>query len=139
MRKFLIIGVFAITAIPALGATRCIKLNGNTTCDAPTSTKSEWGMTCAPAIKVQGVMFCSNQSAPSAGTPAETLTVSPAAYASQNQYCYCKMVAPAVSRWIYVATFSTYDDCYTNCAAKCADRAVDYISVRNTMFSVLSN
>ena len=98
----------------------------------------DWSSTCTvsgTSVDVKGVSVCSSQSG-NKGDVADTLSRSH--IASENVHCWCKMVSPAVSRWVYS------EDAGGNCAHYCATDCVSGLSgylttFRTSMFSSLSD
>ena len=141
MKKHLIIaGIICAASIPpAYAVTKCVKLTSSTTCTSYSGTagQSNWSATCG-GIEIQGVAFCGSQKGGSAGAKSETVTTSPAS--DDNVHCWCKMVSPAVSSWVFAASSSYAGSCATNCAFSCAIGAGQTDSAfRSALFSGLSD
>ena len=141
MKKHLIIaGIICAASIPpAYAVTKCVKLTPSTTCTSTSGAlgQSNWSATCG-GIEIQGVGFCGSQKGGSAGAPTETVMIS--STADDNIDCWCKMVSPAVSSWVfynYPSTSAGY--CAFNCAYDCANAARYNASVRSALFSGLSD
>ena len=141
MKKHLIIaGIICVASIPpAYAVTKCVRLSSSTTCVRPYSStgQSNWSATCG-GIKIQGVAFCGSQKGGSAGATTESVTTS--SNPDNNKYCWCKMVSPAVSSWVfynYSSTSAGY--CAYNCAYDCATGARNYSALRSALFSGLSD
>ena len=142
MKKHLIIvGIICAASIPpAAAVTKCVALNSSsTTCTSPSGPygQSNWSATCG-GIEIQGVAFCGSQNGGSIGTKSETVTTS--SVSDDNKYCWCKMVSPAVSSWVfynYSSTSAGY--CAYNCAYDCATGARNYSALRSALFSGLSD
>ena len=139
MKKHLIIaGIICAASIPpAYAVTKCVKLTPSTTCKrySGASDQSNWSATCG-GIEIQGVAFCGSQKGGSAGAKSETVTTSPAS--DDNVHCWCKMVSPAVSRWLF-GVASSADDCPFLCAMYCANVAKANPPFRSALFSGLSD
>ena len=141
MKKHLIIaGIICAASIPpAYAVTKCVKLTSSTTCTSHSAGagQSNWSATCG-GIKIQGVAFCGSQKGGSDGATTESVTTS--SNPDNNKYCWCKMVSPAVSSWVfynYPSTSAGY--CAFNCAYDCANAARYNASVRSALFSGLSD
>ena len=140
MKKHLIIAgiICSATIPPAYAVTKCVKLTPSTTCTSTSGAlgQSNWSVTCG-GIEIQGVGFCGSQKGGSAGAPTETVTIS--ATADDNIDCWCKMVSPAVSSWVFGNSHPSAGGCAYNCARNCAYRARDYSTFRSALFSGLSD
>ena len=139
MKKHLIIaGIICVASIPpAYAVTKCVKLTPSTTCTTSSGNGSNWSATCG-GIEIQGVAFCGSQDGGSTGTKSETVTTS--SNSDDNKNCWCKMVSPAVSSWVfynYSSTSASY--CAYNCAYDCATGARNYSALWSALFSVLSD
>ena len=122
MKKHLIIaGIICAASIPpAYAVTKCVKLTSSTTCNSSSGAdgQSNWSATCG-GIAIQGVAFCGSQSGGSDGKTSETVTTS--LTSDDNKYCWCKMVSPAVSSWVFVyIARPSAGNCASRCAAYCA-------------------
>ena len=138
MKKHLIIvGIICAASIPpAYAVTKCVKLTPSTTCMNRSSSGSNWSITCGD-IKIQGVAFCGSQDGGSFGTKSETVTTS--LTSDDNKYCWCKMVSPAVSSWVFNTTNSSAGYCANYCASHCASNAQYRSAFRSALFSGLSD
>ena len=139
MKKHLIIaGIICAASIPpAYSVTKCVKLTPSTTCTSYSGnySQSNWSMTCG-GIEIQGVAFCGSQDGGSIGTKSETVTTS--STSDNNQYCWCKMVSPAVSSWVYRSGLSA-GTCARYCASYCANYTQVISAFRSALFSGLSD
>ena len=140
MKKHLIIaGIICAASIPpAADVTKCVALNSSTTCTSYSGAvgQSNWSMTCG-GIEIQGVAFCGSQNGGSIGTKSETVTTS--STSDNNKYCWCKMVSPAVSSWVFGYSVAAAGFCVYNCASVCAARARNDFDFRSGLFSGLSD
>ena len=140
MKKHLIIvGIICAASIPpAYAVTKCVKLTSSTTCTSYSGAvgQSNWSMTCG-GIEIQGVAFCSSQDGGSKGTISETVTTS--STSDYNKHCWCKMVSPAVSSWVFNNSRPSAGSCAYACAGSCASAARDFASFRSGLFSGLSD
>ena len=137
MKKHLIIAgiICAATIPPAYAVTKCVKLTSSTTCTSPSGSygQSNWSATCGD-IEIQGVAFCGAQNAGSIGTKSESVE---GAY-DYNTYCWCKMVSPAVSSWVFSYSSPYAYQCADSCAYDCV-RALSNFAFRSALFSGLSD
>lgn len=123
------------------GIKKCVNLSTSSACANPNfdTLGIEWSVTCKNITNVTGVGVCASTSATSAGTTATTLRVS--SNADDNFYCWCRMITPAVSRWVFINGFSNDGSyCRGYCASYCANHLSnsDWTSRFNSpMFSSL--
>ena len=136
MKKHLIIaGIICAASIPpAYAVTKCVKLTPSTTCTTPSGSGSNWSATCG-GIEIQGVAFCGSTNGGSIGTKSETVE---SAY-DYNTYCWCKMVSPAVSSWVFSYSSPHAYQCVDYCASDCVNRALSNFAFRSALFSGLSD
>ena len=140
MKKHLIIaGIICAASIPpAYAVTKCVKLTSSTTCTSLSASagQANWSVTCG-GIEIQGVAFCGSQDGGSTGTKSENVTSS---RVGNNNYCWCKMVSPAVSSWVFhdVSSMSA-DECPFLCPVYCANVAKANPPFRSALFSGLSD
>ena len=136
--KILIAGLICAAAIPpAAAVTKCVKLTSSTTCSYanPGNYVVDWMSYCTTSgtsIIIRGISQCSSTSGSSIGQIAPSLEVSDD---TDEDYCWCKMISPAVSSiWVYArgSGFCAYD-----CAHYCANRAANDASFRSALFSNL--
>ena len=138
MKKHLIIaGIICVASIPsAYAVTKCVKLTSSTTCTTFSGNGSNWSATCG-GIEIQGVAFCGSRKGGSMGATTESVTIS--STSDNNKYCWCKMVSPAVSPWVFGTPLTSAGLCADNCADQCAFRARYSTAFRSGLFSGLSD
>ena len=140
MKKHLIIaGIICAASIPPTYAvTKCVKLTSSTTCTSYSGVigRSNWSATCG-GIEIQGVAFCGSRNGGSIGTKSETVTTS--STSDNNKYCWCKMVSPAVSSWVFSFSYTDAGSCANNCATNCGINARGNSACRSALFSGLSD
>ena len=141
MKKHLIIvGIICAASIPpAYAVTKCVKLTSSTTCTSLSASpgQANWSVTCG-GIETQGVAFCGSQDGGSTGTKSENVTSS--RDNNTNKYCWCKMVSPAVSSWVfYDTTGASADECPYLCPIYCANVLKANPPFRSALFSELSD
>ncbi len=138
MKKHLIIaGIICAASIPPVYAvTKCVKLTSSTTCTNASGSGSNWSATCG-GIAIQGVAFCGYQDGGSEGKTSENVTAS--STSNNNKYCWCKMVSPAVSSWVFLISVASAGACAISCAGSCANAAQGSSAFRTTLFSGLSD
>ena len=143
MKKHLLfVGIMcAVTTTPAMAVTKCVNLSStSTTCagNLSSSTGADWSATCTTngqSVDIKGIAVCTAATtgrAPVTRTATTTLSTN-----LGNVDCYCKMVSPAVSRWIFAIR---QENCGSTCAAMCAN-VLSYSdrAMAKTMFSSLSD
>ena len=139
MKKHLIIAgiICAVSIPPAYAVTKCVKLTPSTTCTSYSGASGQpnWSATCG-GIEIQGVALCGAQNGGSPGRTSETVNIS--SNSDNNIHCWCKMVSPAVSSWVYRNMSSS--NCASGCASSCAGYLQGGLSAfRSGLFSGLSD
>ena len=140
MKKHLIIaGIICVASIPpAYAVTKCVKLTSSTTCSYvnPGTSVVDWTSNCTSSgtsVAISGISQCSSTSGSSIGQKATALEISGG---TDDKYCWCKMVSPAVSSWVFRGSMSS---CANDCATRCANLAALSASFRSALFSGLSD
>ena len=137
MKKHLLIaGLICVATIPpAMAITKCVKLTSSTTCSTYSgiSGQSNWSATCG-GVSIQGVAFCGSQDGGSTGATTDAVTTS-----DNNKYCWCKMVSPAVSSWVFSGNHYSASNCTYNCADHCVPNGAYDAPFRSAMFGSLSD
>ncbi len=140
MKKHLIIaGIICAASIPpAYAVTKCVKLTSSTTCTSVSGAfgQSNWSATCG-GIEIQGVAFCGSQNGGSMGTKSEKVTTS--STSDDNKNCWCKMVSPAVSRWVFAYTHDSAGHCADGCSNNCGFISEESEPGRAGLYSGLSD
>ena len=140
MKKHLIIaGIICAASIPPVYAvTKCVKLSSSTTCTSSSgaTAQSNWSATCG-GIEIQGVALCGSQNGGSVGAKLETVKTS--STSDNNRNCWCKMVSPAVSSWVFTYSYASVGHCAPVCAYSCANHARLTSAFRSALFSGLSD
>ncbi|MDE6570938.1 MAG: hypothetical protein K2L95_01830 [Alphaproteobacteria bacterium] len=117
--------------------TKCVKLTSSMTCsqvDTPTY-QSNWMSDCA-GTRIHGVAFCGNQNS---NLGDKTDAVGTGLTSDDNRYCWCKMVSPAVSSWVFAFIFGSAGDCSVKCAYYCAHNAATHAVFVAALFSGLGD
>ena len=149
MKKiFLLTAVGLTLAVPADGVQKCVALNSSTTTCTTTpsnyNTMAEWAATCTTggtSVPVSGVWACSSEgdgSLVAGDIYSGTLLKSIAAEVSQA-YCYCRLISPAVSSWVYVTRYTSRMSCQQGCPTACAGNIISSSAFRTSVFSNLSD
>lgn len=132
----------AITTTGAHAVTKCVALNSSTTCDPGSITQyqnhTDWAATCTTngvSTPISGIGICSSTQ----GSGYQTATdLDTSSTADDNKYCWCRMISPAVSRWVYSSSPSNqYCDRY--CAHYCTLNLYVYAAFRSVLFGSLSD
>lgn len=143
--KILIAGAMlcAITTTGAHAVTKCVALNSSTTCDPGSITQyqnhTDWAATCTTngvSTPISGIGICSSTKGASQYATATELDRS--STADENLNCWCRMISPAVSRWVFYSS-SSADICAKNCALLCAGTVRSYAAFRSALFGSLSD
>ncbi|MFQ6729861.1 MAG: hypothetical protein ACLRFK_02295 [Alphaproteobacteria bacterium] len=131
MTKKIIISLFIIFAsVASYAATKCIALSPSTICNDAygkdglnaEAGQSDWGSNCGD-IYVHGVALCGKN--PNQATGWVTDSVSMDGDVSKNTACFCKIVQPVVSRWVFAENRTTAGDCAYWCQNACAGKLND--------------
>ena len=140
--KTLFLLVIAITFCqPVYAVTKCVKLTSSTTCTYvnPGYNVVDWTSNCTTSgtsVAISGISQCSSTSGSSTGQTATSLEISGG---TDDKYCWCKMVSPAVSSWVFYNVYGSASFCARNCANFCASSAANDASFRSALFSNLSD
>ena len=140
--KILIAGLICLATIPPVSAvTKCVKLSSSTTCSYvnPGTSVVDWTSNCTSSgtsVAISGISQCSSTSGSSNGQKATVLEISGG---TDDKYCWCKMVSPAVSSWVFTTPTDSAFPCVHNCASSCAYRAALNASFRSALFSGLGD
>lgn len=136
-----LLGITIALCQPAYAVTKCVKLSSSTTCSYvnPGNYVVDWTSNCTSSgtsVAISGISQCSSTSGSSAGQKATALKISGG---TDDRYCWCKMVSPAVSSWVFSHARGSASLCASNCASNCAAIAANLASFRSALFSGLSD
>ena len=136
-----LLGITIALCTPASAVTKCVKLSSSTTCSYvnPGAYVVDWTSNCTSSgtsVAISGVSQCSSTSGSSVGQKATALKISGG---TDDKYCWCKMVSPAVSSWVFTTLTDSAFPCAHNCASSCAYRAALNASFRSALFSGLGD
>ena len=142
--KILIAGAIlcAITTTGAQAVTKCVALDGSTTCTSDYSQyqyHTDWAATCTTngvSTPISGIGICSSTQGSGYQKATELDTSSTG---DDNGYCWCKMTSPAVTLWVLHASLPSPAYCAQNCASACASAVQSQSGFRSAMFSSLSD
>lgn len=108
MKKLFLLFLFTISCLfcsAASSMTVCFSPDAFSGCEA---TNPEgmltWHRTCG-AFSVRGIGICSDSS----------LKIG----SGDDTYCYCKLLSPYYSNWVYAGKFSSEQDCASSCSEYC--------------------
>ena len=145
MKKLLTLtAVGVILTAPAIAVQKCVALDSSTTTCTSTSAygNADWSATCTTngtSVPIKGIAMCSNQKTDARyGTSDAITTVSTVADTS-NVNCWCKMVEPAVSSWVFLVADSSAGSCVIRCSLYCASNAGGDAALRSALFGSLAN
>ena len=142
-KQFLIAGAMlcAITTTGAHAVTKCAALNSSsTTCTSDYEQyeyHTDWAATCTTngvSTPISGTGICSSTGGSEYQTATELYASSTG---SANKNCWCKMISPSVSRWVYAAPYATAGSCAQYCAYACAAHVQHTADFRSAMFGSL--
>ena len=145
-KLFLIAGAMlcAITTTGAHAVTECFALNSSsTTCTSSPSQyqyHTDWAATCTTngvSTPISGIGICSSTKGASQYATATELDTSDTA--DNNKHCWCKMISPAVSRWVFNPSSPSAGYCAQFCATLCANFVQGFTAFRSALFGSLSD
>ncbi|MBR2392934.1 MAG: hypothetical protein IKB05_00380 [Alphaproteobacteria bacterium] len=149
MKKLLTLtAVGTLLAVPAMAVQQCVALDSSTTTCTSTPVNwngtAEWEVTCTTDgtnVPIKGVSACSNVKGDTdyAIYSDGALPTLSDASSEVNFYCWCKMVEPAVSSWVYTNIYTPASNCAFYCSGNCATHAQYYPEFRSALFSSISN
>lgn len=170
MKRFLFICFcIGLSARPAYTYEKCVALGGEygapeTTCTTDwLSARADWTATCTttyrrptpdpddyystteqvttPSFTVRGVAGCSKSGGTVGTTTKDILPTLDDKDNANNDECWCKMLIPAVSQWVYLKSYTGnggIGSCAKSCAYRCGEAMTNNATFKATMFSVLS-
>ena len=136
-----LLGITIALCTPASAVTKCVKLSSSTTCSYvnPGTYVVDWTSNCTSSgtsVAISGISQCSSTSGSSVGQKATALKISGG---TDDKYCWCKMVSPAVSTWVFNYGYGSASYCAHDCAKLCASSAANNASFRSALFSGLGD
>lgn len=149
MKKiFALSAIIAVISAPAIAVQKCVALGRTTTCTAGITRPGnyEWSLSCTTdrtSVTVSGIGICSSVSG-TAGEVRSTLKSTGISTATNPNtcvmgdavHCWCRMVSPAVSQWVYSGLEDlTESNCIYNCASNCAYYIANESILTTAMFS----
>lgn len=97
-------------------------------------------MVTTPSFTVRGVAGCSKSGGTVGTTTKDILPTLDDKEDANNNKCWCKMLIPAVSQWVYLKSYASdgIGSCAKSCAYRCGEAMTNNETFKTTMFSVLS-
>ncbi len=145
MKKLLTLtALCAILSAPAMAVQKCVALDSSTTTCTPTSAfgNANWSATCTTngtRVPIKGIAMCSNQAAGAQYGTSDAITTVSSASDTNNVNCWCKMVEPAVSSWVFISARVSAGFCEFYCSGNCATSAQSDSAFRSALFGSLAN
>ena len=145
MKKLLTLtAIGAIIATPATAVQKCVAFDASTTeCTSESAYgNADWSATCTTngtSVPIKGIAMCSNQEADDYYATSDAITMVRSETETTNVYCWCKMVEPAVSSWVFLEAHASADYCADYCSFYCADVAGVDAAYRAALFGSLAN
>ena len=141
--------ILAVVSVPAAAVQKCVALGrGTTACtdpgglSRPPTGKADWSLTCTTrgtSVTVNGIGVCAGQVG-NTSTPLDSLTISTCfstgqCPAEEAVNCWCRMLSPALSQWVYSGlSYRLESECVNQCASTCYQYLIDKQALRNTLF-----
>ncbi len=125
MKRFLTATIIALCILPAMAATKCVKLDP---AEAALGSAGMDSMAYVVAILYDGsTMHLSASCSKTVGTNLfETQTTITVADDSITTYCWCRQLSPLISLFVYVGGYDTADECNYECPRTCANMMIDW-------------
>ena len=128
-----------VFCIDAMGANMCIKndvmmvildpvVNGSSL--SSNATGKTWSTSFNYGV-ISGIGACGGESVSTGAVATNQNALSPT---SAGKYCFCKMLRPAVSQWVY-SGINGASNCASHCASYCASYVGSTVAVRQGLFS----
>ncbi len=140
---FILLGMGILTG-GAHAVQKCVALDASTTTCTSTaaSGNADWSATCTTngtSVPIKGIAMCSNQAADATYGTSDAITTVSSTSDTTNVNCWCKMVEPAVSSWVFIYAYTSAGHCAANCSGNCAHSARYNSAFRSALFSSLGN
>ncbi len=140
---FILLGMGILTG-GAHAVQKCVALDASTTTctSTPVNGNADWSATCTTngtSVPIKGIAMCSNQKADAAYGTSDAITTVSSTSDTTNVNCWCKMVEPAVSSWVFFGAYSSAGLCARGCSAGCASYAQADSAFRSALFSSLGD
>ena len=141
MKKLLTLtAVGAILAAPAMAVQKCVAFDTTTPefISQGTYGSYDW-YGYLENMTIYGLAACGSASSYD-GVPISTSVQASAIDTEYNKYCWCRMIIPAISKWVHNDAEGYFDsamECSLNCAYACTVAAGDYMQFRERLFNNL--
>lgn len=141
MKTYLYAGIMigALLVVPTFAATKCVSFGILIPCTTNTGGGTlDWSVTCtrdSVTTPIVGIAGCSSQDGGTQGMGAVSITTE--SDGDANSFCWCKMVSPAVSSWIFYKDAMTTGDCAYNCATDCANAITSNMRFKTALLNDL--
>lgn len=143
MKKCLLVAglASAVMISPAMAVTKCVALNSSSTqCSGQSSDGPDWTASCTTngtKTTIAGISICS--STKSTGDYAAT-RLEYSTNPNENIHCWCRMISPAVSRWIsYTDPYTSAEKCLGDCSMLCSNYLAYSDGYRGAFFESMSD
>ena len=141
MTKKIIFSLFVIfLGTASYAATKCIALSAASKCENTYNQnglnaeegQSDWGSKCGE-VYVHGIALCGKNPNQATGWVTDSVTME--GDVSKNTACFCKLVQPVVSRWVFAENRGDgAGDCAYWCQNACAGKLNDTSNNDNQNF-----
>lgn len=121
--RYVIFICFALCLSYANAVVQCVKLDPATVCT--TSNDCYNVADCSVDCDITPVVLvgqCGSVSGTADVSTLDNVTIS--ATTTNNKYCWCKIVSPAVSKWVYRYEYSASSSCFQQCARGCRNAMI---------------
>ncbi len=131
MRGLLVV-LTMLMVTPVMAATKCVQLDPSTPGVSVQNSEgvSDWTVTEANGVTVTGIGVCASTSASTQTQTANSLT-----FSAENHYCWCRMVSPGVSKYVFYLYYVYASECATRCNYRCGEYAQTNAAFRSAMFN----
>ena len=146
MKKLLTLTALgAILTTPTIAVQKCVALDAsNTTCTSnyeEYDSNPDWGATCTTngvSVSIKGAVTCSKTAGSAVGEVYSGYL--PTGGSNKDKlHCWCKIISPAISSWVYLTDYDSTNLCIGDCARYCAYKIQSEAALRQGLFSSLSN
>ena len=142
MKKLLTLtAVGAILTAPASAVQKCVAFDTTTPEFIVQESYGSYDWTGdLENMTIYGVAACGFDSVSDDGSSISTSVQASAIDIEDNTYCWCRMISPAISKWVYNDTEGYFDsaiECSLSCAYACTVAAGDYMHFRERLFNNL--
>ena len=146
-KQFLIAGAIlcAITTTGAHAVTKCVALDSSSTMCTSDETQylghTDWAATCTTngvSTPISGIGICSSFY-PTSQYDTRVTQLNTSSTVDENLNCWCRMISPAVSHWVFRNSLTSAGICAQACAYQCAESIKTSPPFRYGLFGSLSD